>query len=230
MKIAVEKVCFSTAILFSKEHAMTIVTISRQMGSLGSQIAYQLAEVLGYRLVWRELINIAARRSGFPEMALAEIDELGLLDISPSPKACRAYREAVDQIVAELADEGRVVLLGRAGQVILARCPDALHVRVVAPPALRAERVASRLNISPECAAAQVEASDKHRTQYLRRFYHVRWDDPMLYHLVLNTAFVEPGPAITLIQAAMSCLLPHAPGSQPGTPSPATPQASKQQP
>ncbi len=194
---------------------MTIVTISRQMGSLGSQIAYQLAETLGYRLVWRELINIAARRSGFPEMALAEIDELGLLDISPSPKANQAYRQAVDEIVNELADEGRVVLLGRAGQAILAGRPDALHVRVVAPAALRAERVAGRLNISPECAAAQVEASDKHRTQYLRRFYHVRWDDPVLYHLVLNTAFVAPGPAITLIQAAMHCLLPPAGASQP---------------
>lgn len=186
---------------------MTIITISRQMGSLGSQIAFQLADALGYRLVWRELVNAAARKAGFPEMALAEIDELGLLDICPSPKACRAYRKVVEEIVDELAEEGNVVLLGRAGQAILAGRSDALHVRVIAPAAVRAERVAARTDTTIECAAAQVEASDRYRARYLRRFYHVRWDDPALYHLVLNTAFVETNQAVTLIQTAVACLL-----------------------
>jgi cytidylate kinase len=193
---------------------VTIITISRQIGSLGSQVAFQLAEALGYRLVWRELINAAARRAGFPEMALAEIDELGLLEITPSPKALRAYRQMVEQIVLELASEGNVVLLGRAGQAILAGRPDALHVRVIAPAEVRARRLAARTDTTLECATAQVEASDRYRAHYLRRFYKVRWDDPALYHLVLNTATIEAGQAVVLIQSAVSCLLP--PVNQPG--------------
>jgi cytidylate kinase len=112
---------------------MAVMTISRQMGSLGSEIARLVAERLGYRLVWRELINQAARRSGAPEAALAAIDELGLLDMCPSPRACRAYRAAVKQVIDELAAEGNCVILGRAGQVLLKGVPGCLHVRLIAP-------------------------------------------------------------------------------------------------
>ena len=84
---------------------MSTITISRQMGSLGCEVAQLVAEELSYRLVWRDLINQAAIRAGTPEMALADIDELGLLDISPSPKAKLAYRQAVQQVMQELAKE-----------------------------------------------------------------------------------------------------------------------------
>ena len=58
---------------------MPAITISRQLGSLGYQIALSVVDTLGYKLVWRELINKAARRTGTPEVALAAIDELGIL-------------------------------------------------------------------------------------------------------------------------------------------------------
>ena len=66
---------------------MSAITISRQMGSRGRQIAFIVAETLGFTLVWRELINEAARRTGTPEVALAAIDELGLLGICPIPES-----------------------------------------------------------------------------------------------------------------------------------------------
>lgn len=172
------------------------------MGSLGSQISRLVAEMLGYRLVWRELINQAAQRAGAPETALAAIDELNLLGICPSPEACKAYRRAVEQVMNELAEKGNVVIQGRAGQVILKDHPQALHVRIIAPLALRAERVAQRLDISLECALAQVEASDRFRANYLRRFYRVRWDDPLLYHLVINTAGLSAQHAAEIICSA----------------------------
>jgi cytidylate kinase len=101
-----------------------------------------------------------------------------------------------------LAAEGNVVIVGRAGQVILRDRPDVLHVR------------SSRL---PECGpsgspgsrdrarsrAGQIEASDRHRRIYLKRFDHVRWDDPSLYDLIVNTARVTPEAAAELIGAAL---------------------------
>ncbi|MFM8321833.1 MAG: AAA family ATPase [Chloroflexota bacterium] len=164
------------------------MTISRQMGSLGSQTAFLLAEKLSYQLVWRELINQAARRAGAPEVALAAIDDLGLLKICPSEDACHAYHQAVAAIVGELAEQGRAVLLGRAGQVLLAGDPQALHVRIMAPVDVRVDRIAARLKITPAQALAQVQASDRSRRQYLKKFYNARWDDPALYDLVINTA------------------------------------------
>ena len=186
---------------------LAAVTISRQMGSLGYQVAREVANLLGYRLMWRELINQAALRSGNPEVALATIDELGLLGLCPSPKACKSYLEALRLFILELADEGNVIIVGRAGQMILRDRPDVFHVRVIAPAALRAERIARLHAIPLESAQAQIDASDGYRRKYLKRFYQVSWDDPELYDLVLNTAHLSPEKAAFLIREAMRQLV-----------------------
>ncbi len=181
-----------------------VVTISRQLGSLGHSVAQAVAERLGYRLVWRELINQAALRAGAPEAGLAMIDDLGLLGLHPSPLACRAYRDAVKQVLEELAAQGRVVVLGRAGQVILRQTPYTFHVRIIAPLPLRASRVAARENILIENALARIEASDRARRNYLKRCYHANWNDPELYDLVINTEHVTVEAAADLISQALT--------------------------
>jgi cytidylate kinase len=179
------------------------ITVSRQLGSLGMDVAYYLGDMLGYRVVWREIINQAAMRAGAPETALAAIDELGLLGICPSPEACLAYRQAVEQVMHELAADGQIVIVGRAGQVILAGNPKVYHVRIVAPIAKRVARVASRHNTTLIAANAQIEASDRFRQNYLKRFYNVRWDSPELYNLVINTGVVETSDAAKIISHAL---------------------------
>lgn len=166
---------------------MTTITISRQMGSLGSQVAREAAELLGYRLVWRELINQAAIRAGAPEMALAAIDDLGLFNIRTSSQTCEAYRIALEQVILEQAQEGNVVIIGRAGQAILGARPGVLHVRLIAPLMLRIERQSMQAGVSWESAMAQIETSDRNRVRFLHRLYKAKLDDPLLYHLVLNT-------------------------------------------
>ena len=108
----------------------------------------------------------------------------------------------------ELADQGNVVIQGRAGQVVLKDRLDTLHVRVIAPKDVRVARIAQRLGITMECAQAQVEASDRWRSNYLRRFYKLRWDDPSPYHLVLNTAHLTVEQAGEIICQAISIYLP----------------------
>ena len=186
---------------------MAAITISRQLGSLGTDVAQAAARRLGYRVVWRELINQAALQAGLPEMALATIDELGLLGLHPSAQARLAYHEAVRRVLEGLAAEGNVVIVGRAGQVILMDRPDVLHVKVIAPALMRTMRVARQQSISLEAAQAQVQASDRARRNYLRRYYHARWDDPELYDLIINTARLSPEPAADLICQALTHIL-----------------------
>lgn len=170
-------------------------------------MAQAIAERLGYRVVCRDLINQAALRSGSPEIALATIDDLGLLGLKPSAKTRRAYHQAVKEIMFELAEQGDVVIIGRAGQVILAKHGDVLHVKVIAPPQLRAERIAHQHNIPIEAARAQIDTSDRTRRNYLRYYYNARWDDPQLYDLIVNTTRLEPAQAACLIcQAMEQCL------------------------
>lgn len=178
---------------------MATVTISRQMGSLGSQVAREAAEILGYRLMWRELINQAAIRAGAPEMALAAIDELGLLNIRASRQSVQNYRNCLEQIILEQASQGNVVIVGRAAQAILGARPDVLHVRVIAPLMLRVERRSVQKDVSWDSALAQIEASDTNRIRFLRRLFQVKLDDPFLYHLVINTGSLDVSKAASLI-------------------------------
>jgi cytidylate kinase len=183
---------------------MNVVTISRQLGSLGFEIAQSLAEQLGYRLVWRELINQAAIRAGAPEVALAMIDELNLLGICPSPEKCQAYFEAVEKVLHELADQGEVVIVGRGGQLVLRGHPQVLHVRIVAPLEVRVDRVAASKSVSPKAALAQIKASDRTRRLYFQKFYQADWDEPTLYDLILNTGRIPPDAAVEMIRQALS--------------------------
>lgn len=187
---------------------MSVITISRQMGSLGRDVAGAVGARLGYRVVWRDLINRAAARAGQPELALAAIDDLGLLGLNPPASAVESYNQAVQAVMRELADAGNVVIVGRAGQIILRSRPGVLHVRVVAPEAVRAGRVARHQGISLDAALAQVQASDHNRREYLKRFHHCRWDDPDLYDLVINTARITVEAAAEIICSAVARGMP----------------------
>lgn len=165
---------------------MSVITISRQLGVQGLAISRKIAGRLGYSLYWREIINQAALRCGAPEIALAVIDELGLLDIKPSVEALQAYHDAVRQVIQEFAAADNAVILGRAGQVILHDWPGCIHVRLFAPPETRASALAAQNHISIKAAFAQIAASDEYRRQYLALNFQVDWNDPALYHLMID--------------------------------------------
>jgi len=187
---------------------MSVITLSRQLGSLGFEIGEEVGRRLGYAVIGRDLINQAARRAGAPEVALDMIDELGLLGVKPSTAARRAYVAAVRQVMEELAGGEHVVIIGRGGQVILHDWPGALHVRVIAPAALRAERVAQRHGIGLLAAQAQVEASDRHRQNFLRLYLQAAIEDSNFYHLILNTAYFSVEQAASLIVCAVKGCIP----------------------
>jgi cytidylate kinase len=171
---------------------MAVITLSREMGSRGDDIA-------GLRLAGRELINRAAKKAGAPEVALAEIDELGLLGVKPSAAALRLYRDQVTAVIHDLAAEGSALLVGRGGQVILAQQAGALHVRVIAPLEMRLALVQERCRVTIEVAAARIEASDAARASFLKRVFGVRGDEPRLYDLVINMARLDVTAAVDLV-------------------------------
>lgn len=177
------------------------------MGSLGFEIGYRTAQVLGYRLYHREVINQAAIRAGVPDVALAAIDELGLFGISPSIEASEAYRTALETVINEIAQTQNAVIIGRGGQIILHNVPNTLHVRVIAPIRTRIERIAQRQTIRIDQAVAQVNASDKFRSRYLKRYFNIRWDDPFLYDLIINTQHISADLGVEMIIRAHHSLI-----------------------
>lgn len=178
---------------------MSAITISRQMGSRADELAWQVAQQLGWQLVARELINRAAAAAGIPHMALVDIDELGLLNLRASAKEWRAYQTHVEGIIQAWAYKGEVVIVGRGGQMALYGWPDVFHIRVVAPLEMRIAHLQQKENISAQSARARLEASAKTRARYLRRSYGVQIDDPTLYHLTVNTGLLGLSQAISLV-------------------------------
>ncbi|MFN8455597.1 MAG: cytidylate kinase-like family protein [Anaerolineae bacterium] len=178
---------------------MSAITISRQLGSQGDELAIQVAQSLGWRLVGRALINQAAVKAGVPHMALVDIDEFGLLSLRPSKKEWQAYQSQVEHIICEWSDEGNVVIVGRGSQMVLRERPNVLHVRVIAPFEVRVVRLQQEKHLSAESARAGIEASAKARARFLQRGYGVQVDDPTLYHLIINTGLLSLPQAVNVV-------------------------------
>ena len=189
-----------------------VITISRQYGAGGSEVARLVAEALGWRVVDNELVEAVAARAGLPVVEVAERDErcatfverlaralaVASPEVFPPPDSAGAAVEVAEAdlvkitetVVAEVAAQGRVVLVGRAAPAVLSREKDALHVKLVAPRAFRIQVAAARLGCSAEKAAHVLDDTDKMRGRYSREYYHRDWNDPLNYHIVINTGVV----------------------------------------
>lgn len=178
---------------------MSVITISRQMGSQGDELAVHVAQQLGWQLISRDLINRAAAAAGVPHMALVDIDELGLLNLRASAQDWRAYQTHVEGLMQAWAYRGEAVIIGRGGQMALRGWPDVFHIRVIAPLEMRVTYLQQKENISAEAARARLEASAKTRARYLRRSYGVQIEDPALYHLTVNTGLLGLPQTINLV-------------------------------
>lgn len=186
---------------------MAIITISRQLGSMGSEIGNIVGEQLNCRVVSRDLINQAAKRAGAPETALADIDELGLLGVILTPIEKMAYAKSLSQVMLELAEAGDAIILGRGGQVILQGFPKVLHVRLVGSIEVRAMRLAKEKEISIKAAIEQINASDRHKRDFLKGYFNHQLDSQELYDLIINTDKLTPAGAADIIVLASKHLI-----------------------
>ena len=180
---------------------MAVITISREVGSGGDEIARRVGEVLGYRLFSRTLMAEVAR-----EQALSEAE---IVDFSEDSYRARGFIDAlfrrsapVATTIRALAHRGQVVIVGRGGQAILRDEPRVLHVRVIARPEDRLRRTVEAEGLSRNEASKLITERDRAIAQYVRRFHGVEWADPLLYHLTLNTSLLSPATAVELIAAA----------------------------
>lgn len=109
---------------------------------------------------------------------------------SPPVPDEESYRQANEKALWDLVSSTRGVVLGRAGAVILASCPDALQVRVAGPPEFRAVRAAREQGIARDAAWAQLREIDRVRSDYVRRLYGHNPEAPDLYDLIIDSSVV----------------------------------------
>ena len=95
--------------------------------------------------------------------------------------------QVTERVIAEAAAHGRIVLVGRGAQAVLARRPDALHVYVVASKPWRMQLAVERLGVDPARAEQVVDETDRQRDQYVKTYYKRQRHDFVNYDLVVNS-------------------------------------------
>jgi cytidylate kinase len=119
----------------------------------------------------------------------------------PISASLDSYVHMVDLVIRGLAHEGNVLIVGRGGQTVLKKHPDAVHIQIVAPLPHRTEVIMTRHGMDKRAAQNRLRTSDRSRFDYLRRYHDADWLDPTLYHLVINTGRVTVATAIDLVIA-----------------------------
>lgn len=98
------------------------------------------------------------------------------------------YLRILQDTIRTLAKRGRVVIVGRGSQCILADHPDVLHVRFVAPLEHRIAAIMQERSLDHQKAREFIAEKDRHRALYLQQHYHKDWRDATMYHLIVNTS------------------------------------------
>jgi len=203
-----------------------LITISRQYGAGGSEVARMVARELGWTVVDNEIVDRVARHAGLAPEVVAEQDERvpGFVERLGRALAASSQEFAVpelgvairpeepslvrltEMVVKEIAAEGKAVLVGRAAPAVLGRTADALHVKLVAPRVFRVKLAVEAERIDARTAEKRLDEIDQQRRRYHREHYGREWDDPTHFHMVLNTGLLGLDGAAEVILARARAL------------------------
>lgn len=183
---------------------MSIIAMTREMGSLGKDVAEGLAQQLGLRLLYHEIVDGVAEKMHLPTNAITRF----LQGKAGRIESLRADLDSMSLYTAEevldIAAKGNVVIRGWGATCLLRPVSHVLCVRICAPMALRVQRIMERVGIQDsKLAETEIERNDAaHAAAMLRRF-GISWQDPTHYDLVLNTEHLSVADCIEQIKALL---------------------------
>ncbi len=178
---------------------MCLITVSRQLGSLGTEIARGVAGELRYEYADKEMVGNRIAGYGIPPLELDRFDEKKPPFWDSLAIQRRNFLYALQRAIYDLAERGNVVIVGRGGQVLLKNIPGTLHVRIFAPLAVRTERLMKSQGLDEKHAARIIRQSDHDSSGYIRTSFNADWDDPSLYDLIVNTEKISVDAGVKLI-------------------------------
>jgi cytidylate kinase len=109
----------------------------------------------------------------------------------------------VSETILHLVELGNVIVIGRGATVISARLDHVFHVRLVGSLQKRVQHVQELNHLSKEAALRIIQREDGGRKRYLKRYFKTDLEDPLLYHLVINTDLVSYDDAARIIADAV---------------------------
>lgn len=194
------------------------VTISRQTGSgalvVAEKLAHYLQEHSKSAFPWtvfdRNLMDKVLEDHNLPtylakllpEDRVSQLEDF-LSEMFEVHPPSRTIVQQTAETMLKLAAVGHVILIGRGGNVITARLPDVFHVRLVAPFEKRVARAHKYYSMTEAEARKFCLTEDLGRARYLKKHFNADINDPLLYHMIINTGQVSYDAAARLIGEAV---------------------------
>jgi cytidylate kinase len=166
---------------------MTIVAISREMGSGGYEIGAVVAKVLNFEYVNRQILLEAAHAYGVPEAKLVDAVERRLSLWERFDAERRRYLIFLEAAYYAFAEKGNLVTASRSGPFFVRDVSHALKVRIMAPFEVRVRRVTEQEKLDHKAAVAKVRTYDRELSGRIDYLFGLDWTLPENYDLVINT-------------------------------------------
>src|ERR1700735_2627559 len=200
-----------------------IVTIEREYGSGGGEIAQLLSKQLGWKL-WDQLLTEEIAKLAACPKAVVELREertdplyyrlfksflLGSYEGSINAHKLKlvdseSILKLTERVVQHAAKTGNSVIVGRGSQQFLKNRPDALRLFLYAPREDKVRRLLARGKSETE-AEQLVDTVDRERVDFIRKYFNVEWPDRAIHHTMLNTAIGDE-PVVHMILDLMRTL------------------------
>ena len=187
-----------------------IITINRECGTGGREIAYLLGEKLGLKVYDRSMLESIAKQF---DMSVENIEKVKAQKSNWWSDFCRFYQQfgaashttstkpeatplsvyyAEARVLRELAAQESCIIIGRAGFHVFRDDPDALHLLIIADKDYRIARMAATRNILPEEADKLIDSVDRDRDTFVKTVANTSRYDARNYDFVFNVSGMAP--------------------------------------
>ena len=182
-----------------------IINVGRQLGSGGHDIGRMLALDFGAKYYDRELLNLAAKESGFSEKVFEQNDERkgffkGLFNMgSPHVNSGSVYKSSVSQeslfqfqsdAIIKAASEGSCVFVGRCADYVLRDFPNAVNIFITASMSYRVEQIMNKQHLDEAAAKAFIKKRESQRAEYYNYYTGKKWGHAASYDLCIDSSIL----------------------------------------
>jgi cytidylate kinase len=169
-----------------------LITISRQLGSGGTEIAQELGNRLGWAVWDSKIINKIANDANVSREMVEHLDgrrisvfeEMARAIFSPtSTLRWETYLKHLVGVIMSIGQQGKAIIVGRGANFIL---PEALNVRIIASFDYRIETMMKRYDISQQEAESRIVRSDQEKEEFIKKVFGTDIDDAAFYDLIIK--------------------------------------------
>ncbi len=193
------------------QETINVITISRESGSQGYEVAKQLCRETGFDLFHHEIVDTMVETSKSSRVLLETLDERGMniVDdivsnfVSEHHLWSDEYSKFLFKILGTIGKHGNAVILGRGANCVLKK-QKALRVRIVAPMIVRRDHIQRSLDLSKDDTQKHIISTDANRSAFVKRYFNSDATDPANYDLILNTGTLSVEKAVQVIKCAIS--------------------------